>query len=425
MIDIGLPVVDGGRVTVPIATEGAAARRLIRADFWAEYEDDLDGAPPGLLLVPVVANLLPVAWVEDFELRIPVLDAEYSSSIDAIRTAWHETYPVLDLKGTVVVERTTDAVLALDPDASLALFSGGLDSLATALAHEDERLTLTPIWGVDVEADDPDAWLSMKERVDEVAIGRGIEVSVIRSNFRRFVYDPALNARHAPPLGNWWRSIVGIVLPAMTAPVAWARRASRVHIAASHTAGFGLPHGTNPDIDTATRFAGVEVIHDGFESNRLQKIAFVTAAMPDHHLLVCSSGSATGAGNCMKCMKCLRTMASIVVVGGDPRRHGFAVTDRSFPRLQRMLATGSGFAFNEHEEYFWGNIQEAAAGGVTTSLAGGEEFFAWLAGQDIAALRASASPDRIRRMRKALARLIPARLRPIARRVYLKLFGRW
>jgi hypothetical protein len=226
-------------------------------------------------------------------------------------------------------------------------------------------------------------------------------------------------------MGHWWRGVLGLVLPSMVAPVAWTTGIRRVLVPATHTGEFGLPHGTRPGLDDRVTFFGVEVVHDGFESSRHDKLRLLTTSVPGQPLLVCVPGIARGSGNCMRCIKCLRTIVGLAAIDADASDHGFRVDARSFRRTRRMLESGRGFDFNEHEQFFWEDVQREAVGRHSGGPPGADEFFDWLSQVDIPSLRAASGGDPLRRTRRLIGRFVPARLRPLARRWYLRIFRRW
>jgi hypothetical protein len=77
-----------------------------------------------------------------------------------------------------------------------------------------------------------------------------------------------------------------------------------------------IPWGSHPLLDECWSSEQVELVHDGCEAQRHQKIAAIAAwdAEAIAELRVCLSVRG-GAANCGRCVKCVRTMAMVALVG--------------------------------------------------------------------------------------------------------------
>jgi hypothetical protein len=78
------------------------------------------------------------------------------------------------------------------------------------------------------------------------------------------------------------------------------------------------PWGSHPALDPLWSTEQVELVHDGAETTRIDKVRLV-ATSPDalRALRVCWTNP-NGAYNCGRCEKCLRTMAELEVIGALP-----------------------------------------------------------------------------------------------------------
>ncbi len=120
-------------------------------------------------------------------------------------------------------------------------------------------------------------------------------------------------------------------------PLLYAKGYHTILMGSTVTIDIPYPHGTHPAIENRIRCAGVQVIHDGQEYNRVQKVATIGAicdeySLPYPHLRTCWGHVNTG-NNCYKCHKSLFTFLELSLEGYDPRKFGFNCT------LEDILAT--------------------------------------------------------------------------------------
>lgn len=79
------------------------------------------------------------------------------------------------------------------------------------------------------------------------------------------------------PGWSWWHEFQhGMGLITLMAPVAYKEKVRRLYIASSYTADVkNLICTSGPSIDNFVQFSGCEVVHDGFESNRQEKVRYI------------------------------------------------------------------------------------------------------------------------------------------------------
>jgi hypothetical protein len=79
------------------------------------------------------------------------------------------------------------------------------------------------------------------------------------------------------------------------------------------------PHGSHPLLDPLFRTEEMELVHDGGEADRDEKVERIAShESVAKHLRVCWRNT-DGAYNCGRCEKCLRTMLSLLAVGALDR----------------------------------------------------------------------------------------------------------
>jgi hypothetical protein len=344
----------------------------------AAYDVSLAGVPEALLLLPAVATLAPVAWVLGAVLHVPVLDAAFLDSLDRIRASLRCLYPALDWAGEVRAAAVVDRRDSRRATADGLLFSGGVDSLASFLRHRERRPLLISVRGADIGLGRPREWHRVVAAHRAFAHARTAEVTFVASNFRTFFNHQKLCTRYLPALQNWYSAVQqGLGLAGLCAPLSFVRGLGRLLIAASHTPETSRPWGSHPALEGALRWAATEVVHDGYELVRHQKLGIIAdhvrAEDPRLELRVCW-GRAT---NCSRCAKCSLTMIGLALHGLDPNRHGFRLDPSGLERIRRGIEQGR-LCASEHQLWLWGQIRRQAPVPPPIPLEGLDEFLAWL-----------------------------------------------
>jgi len=194
---------------------------------------------------------------------------------------------------------------------------------------------------------------------------------------------------------------------------------------ATHAGGYDAPYGSHPGIDETVEYGDVNVSHDGYDRSRHDKLEAIAAAAPDQLLFVCRSGAARGEGNCSRCEKCLRTIAAMVSLGIDPERHGLMLNEQSVEYLGRLVR--SRVLGSSDTPFFWrGVVDRSRAVPLPEPDKGAARALAIaVRGLQVDSMWSGGSAPMRRRVRQAIGRVLPHRLRPLARRIYLRLFGHW
>jgi hypothetical protein len=193
--------------------------------------------------------------------------------------------------------------------ASACFFSGGVDSTYTCLKHRQETSHLILLHGLDIAPDDGAAFSSALQRGKEMADRLGKTLVPVQTNAREFCNAGGLTMM--------------LFHGALLASVALLLGFSRNYIAASHTYDDLEPWGSHAMLDPLWSTERTEIVYDGAESGRLEKVRAISG---DPELLsslrVCANGER--GRNCGKCEKCVRTMTELRLVG---------VSSPAFPAL--------------------------------------------------------------------------------------------
>lgn len=426
--------VEGSRVVVrPNLT---AFGGVVTGPFWVEYEPGVDVAawPLTWQTAPFLLNVAPIVWASGLEARVGAMDASLAASLQELRGLFStELYPGLAWSGSISADSLVPAPPPTQPGEVGVLFSGGLDSVSTAMRHLAERQRLLTIRGADVSNEDEAGWSYVVDHVNEFASEYGQSVSLVSSNLRGF-YDNLRLSRLHPSISDWWSNVQhGMGLIGVVAPLLASLGIDKVYIAASHTATFRVPWGSSPTIDEALRFANLRVVHDGYDLTRQGKLRGVLEVAAAQEIVVprlrvCYANPDGGGSNCGKCEKCLRTVAGAVVEGGDLARLGFPKPPAEYAALMARKFRRHTMPANENVAWMWGDIKSRAAERLTArreSLpAATRELSIWLTGFDFDAYaRRYAKVKRVRKAAQNLLRRNPALFR-LARRIAIKVEDR-
>lgn len=189
-----------------------------------------------------------------------------------------------------------------------AFFSAGVDSFYTLLKNRHAPEYAGPVSHI-VFMKGFDAQLSKGERLHEsdahvraIAARLGLSAIIGETNVRDHMRELWPEAYQGAALGATGLALAGsfgeILVPAT---LTWTSL---------------IPWGSHPLLDECWSSEQVELVHDGCEAQRHQKIAAIAAwdAEAIAELRVCLSVRG-GAANCGRCVKCVRTMAMLALAG--------------------------------------------------------------------------------------------------------------
>jgi hypothetical protein len=180
------------------------------------------------------------------------------------------------------------------------LFSCGVDSLYTLQKHLNQISLLLLIQGLDIPLDNPEVFDSARASAESLAQETGHHVITIRTNLR--------------DLAGVHRLSLSLVHGVLLAGVALAVGCSKTYLPASFTYAHLMPWGTHPMLDPLWSTESCELVHDGAEARRTDKVAALAQWEAALRILrVCFSSRQHY--NCGRCEKCLRTMVSLYLVG--------------------------------------------------------------------------------------------------------------
>lgn len=340
-IVIDTPKIDGNKISYIYKIEGEWIEAFYPDEpFFTEYSCDISEVPEGVAVIPLLANLLPMSWIYDAEIVIPVCDKDFYNSINDFKKGYEEMYPMLNFGGKITIGELQENVC--NGKGSAAFFSGGVDAFNTLVRHADEHPTLLTIWGADVQFEDTTGWERVQKHLQKTAEDFKVDFVIIKSSFRRFLDISVLTKKVRASGDNWWHGFqhgIGIICHA--APVMYAMGKQTVYLASSFTAADKgkVTCASDPTIDNYVRFCGANVCHDSYEFTRQMKIHNIVQysyeMKKNIQLRVCWQSS--GGSNCCNCEKCWRTILGLYIEGANPNDFGFDYDEKQLRRTSSTM----------------------------------------------------------------------------------------
>lgn len=351
----------GKTILYQYEVDGAVAKFFHKKEkLFASYDLSVEDVPESIAIIPLLANVMPIAWFAGFEVYADEVDADFYKALEKIRMEMAKHHPNMAAPTTRL--HFKKLIKNNIPNQNTAmLFSGGVDAFATYFRHFDENPELVTIQGADIELTDSKQWEDVKNFNENEPILAHNRKHYIRSNFQKFyTYNVDLLL---PNLG-WWGNIQhGLALICSLAPLAYVRNFGTIYIASTRSSHMEFnPWGSMPEIDEQISWGGNKIIHDGFELKRQDKVDAIVAAVNQRKakttIRVCYS-ELKDSMNCSKCEKCIRTMFGIMLAGDNPNDYGFQADASIYDSIQS--AVGNGFR-SKGTQFFWKEIMEKAAG---------------------------------------------------------------
>lgn len=367
---------------------GAYMRRFLTNEpLWVQYEGSVRDIPPGIAMIPFLGMMAPIIWFYGGTLDIPMLDATYAESLQAVRSVYQDMYPRMSLSGHIRIGEITSTSRRTEVRKA-ALFTGGIDSMATALRHREENPLLFSVWGSEQRVHQQKAWQKINESQTAAARALGLTRAVIISNYLNILRQRELGTDFPGRLQRPWYVEVayGLILLGLSAPLSFREGIDTLYIASGFTAENKPPDGSRPALVESISWTGTKVVYDGGGEERQQKLERIVAAMsmnfPGLILNVCDQGNDEGV-NCSRCEKCYRTIAALALLGIDPHRHGFATAADTPESIRQSFSNYKlyiPFAWQTANIKFWREIQESIPRYRNAMLPEWREFFDWLSG---------------------------------------------
>ena len=272
-------------------------------EFPAEYQDFVSvSADPFVvaMLVPCMENKEPLEVT-------PPISPQLHFNLPRIRDIFHRWYPYLpqiEIEGRPRVEQPRSR-----PNRAATFFSGGVDSFYTLLKYRRYSTLPAPLThiifmrGIETNLAYSKGVQDSQRLVEEIATTVGVQCIVGKSNIRT----------HFPL--HWDDYYLGSGLAATA--LALADGLGYVCIPSAFSYHHMVAHGTTPLVDERYSTEQLQLVHDGAEVTRPEKVARAVEWDGDlflKYLRVCLDNCG-GAYNCGKCYKCVRTAITLRALG--------------------------------------------------------------------------------------------------------------
>ncbi|MBL8824985.1 MAG: hypothetical protein JNJ77_20525 [Planctomycetia bacterium] len=271
------------------------AARLEAPPFLQELWYEVTGCEPVVDGTPFAIAALPLAMAKGWDLHCQApVSGRLLQSFHAIQTILQSWIP-----GTQRIHCSApEHVFSQRHSAAGCFFSGGVDSYYTFLKHQQSITNHVFITGFDVPLSKPQLAQRISAEMKKIALGFQVNLIEVKTNLREFC-DRFVS----------WRMYHGAALASVAHLL--GNRLGTMYLAATHTYADLFPCGTHPMLDPLWSSEAVEIIHDGCEATRFEKVAFLAQnPLALKSLRVCYRNK-NNELNCGQCEKCLRTMISL------------------------------------------------------------------------------------------------------------------
>jgi hypothetical protein len=276
---------------------------------------------------PFVLVTLAYAMRDGFDIRVrgAPISAGLRPRLTELMKAWQQW------RGYEVVEIDADEMPVSLPHRSDAVtaFSGGIDSAFTALRHAKGRSDAgrwplragLMVHGFDIPLDDPAGFGGAAARSAHMLTSLNLDLITVATNARQ------PNMR--------WHDAHGLCLGAALSLVSGRFRAGLIASSATYLPVI-LPWGSNPISDPLMGSDDFEIVHDGLDTDRYQKVAAL-ARWPEAQrwLRVCYDDPRHDQ-NCGRCRKCVGAYLMFRVAGVEPEFLGTPIRHDDIMRAVRL-----------------------------------------------------------------------------------------
>lgn len=312
--------------------------------LWAEYSKDVSQVPDSIAVLPLVGNFIVLASLMNAEIHVDEIDRDFYECVEKFLEGFETVMPShvqFKKKNLIYANKIVDnQMVEEEAEENLLFFSGGVDATSSLISHIAEKPALVTIWGADIPWNQEDNWKQAIQFNKEVAEHNKLQLLTIHSNFRHTYNDDLINDFTVQLLNDWWWPAFhhSVSMMSMAAPLANGRR-KKLYFGSSYSSKDSKDWGSyvlasDPAIDNNVRFCGCQVVHDGYEFSRFDKIERICKYYEKKEtkpfLRVCYHAN-TGK-NCGHCEKCSLSIMAIKLSGSDPHDFGFEYQEEEFPQ---------------------------------------------------------------------------------------------
>ncbi|MEA2105557.1 MAG: hypothetical protein U9P82_02390 [Bacteroidota bacterium] len=248
------------RITI---TPGESLKPYLNGDFFVEYDSpfDLSNIGDEVACIPFVLSTAAIVWCSGETLHLDKLDANLAERLPAIKKEYENMYPTIHWDGEILVNHKVNAVSSQGLDGML--FSGGLDSIHSALTIQGEKYLFT-INGADSKLNAEYPWKFMKSHTLDFVKKYHHQPVFVYSNFKEFLNVPILHSWHRE-ITHWYSHVqFGPALIGLTAPIMYKGGGNILYISSGgQTHNLVRGWGSSKLLDEQVNFGNVTVHHYG------------------------------------------------------------------------------------------------------------------------------------------------------------------
>ncbi|MBI4320855.1 MAG: hypothetical protein HY675_20375 [Chloroflexi bacterium] len=286
--------IQGGRAAVSVTIQAAGATH----EVWYRLSEDRLALDSNAFLAASLAPAMRLGGPLRIEGSVSSRLLASVPKIQDILNLWDRQLKRVPVEGEVM-----PAPRETRPRGVGCFFSGGVDSFYTLLKHQDEITHLIFVHGFDVALDDAPLYHKVLNGIREAAAELEKPLIEVETNVRGF----------ADPLADWAYFYHGSAMASVA--LLLSPLLKKVYLAASHTYNSIRPWGSYPLLDPLWNTEEMELVHDGCEATRMDKVARISACDTALRWLRVCWENREGAYNCGRCEKCLRTMVNLRLAG--------------------------------------------------------------------------------------------------------------
>ena len=267
---------------------------------------ETDGPPVQESADAFLPVLLPAAMAAGLRLHIeaPVSPEVVAGAhrVSDLLASWYPHWRELNL---TVASLTHPPQPAESTPQQAAFFSGGVDSFRTLQRCGDQLRHLLFVHGFDIAPAEQEKAQFVRRALTQVAAEAGPSLLTVRTNLRSFTNRWV----------DWEQHQHGCALAAVA--LLLAPHVGKVWIPSSFSLPFLHPHGSHPALETLWSTSALELLHDTFSEDRIDKVRELACwRLARCQLRVCWQPH-TPELNCGRCHKCLWTQALLRGFCGD------------------------------------------------------------------------------------------------------------
>lgn len=347
---------EGKKVTFDYELSKEIKKYFSSQKFFVEYDVAIASVPENILIIPFLANVLPISWFAGFDVYVNELDKEFCEAMSKVKLQFEKFYPkILERKSNLIVENLIDSQEEINFTKNAMLFSGGLDAYTTYYRHRNENLDLITIRGADISLDDLKQWDDVLEYNNTTEIINQNKKHYVSSNFREFITFEV--EKLIPNLGWWGKVQHGLGLISLVAPLAYLNNYKTLYIGSTRSEKMPFtPWGSMPEIDNLVKWGITNTVHDGYELTRLDKANYIVKESKKLNkyppLRVCYNEFKNDL-NCNVCEKCCRTSFAIMISGGKPQLYGLNPDISLYKKINHYIKNGYS---TEGIKFYWNEM---------------------------------------------------------------------